>query len=358
VTRRPILVVLGVLALATLAVALFASRKPGGASSLSSGPHGWSAARRYLEAREGEVPAELRRQSWDAAALPGILAVGFGTQRSFTSAEMTELDRWLRAGGTLVLGYSGRRDDADENRLCHALHVGPLRDLRGGAPLAPRAWRAWVDLEWTVPPLGALAGGREVAVSAQRYAPSVPREASALLREPAGSVIAYETRVGEGRLVVLPADVLSNRRLAHPGNADLLEALRARLGGPWTFDEYHHGLGEPRVGPVSDAAATMDAFLLQLLLLYVAGVLAVVRRFGPAWTDPPLVTGSTAAFLRGVGVRHDRLGHHADAARLLVERARALHPRWRLPGGTAVNGAELVALGRRVARAQGRGGVE
>jgi hypothetical protein len=351
-------VVLAVLGLATLAVAFLAVRRPTGPSALSSAPRGWVAARRYLEARGDGEPAELRRQAWDAAALPEVLALGFGSERAFTSAELSEVDRWLRAGGTLVLGYSGRPDDADEGRLLHALHVGPLRDLRGAPPSRPAAWRAWVDLEWKLQPAGFLSGGGDVVVSAHRYAPSVPGEASVLLREPGGHAIAYENRVGEGRVVVLPADAISNRRLARAGNADLLEGLRAHIGRPWTFDEYHHGLGEPRLGPVSDAAATMDAFLLQLLLVYVAGVFAVVRRFGPPWSDPPLATGSTAAFLRGVGVRHDRLGHHADAARLLVERARALYPRWRLPGGEAVNGEELVALGRRMARAQGRGGAE
>jgi hypothetical protein len=40
----------------------------------------------------------------------------------------------------------------------------------------------------------------------------------------------------------------------------------------------------------------------------------------------------------------------------MVERAQSLHPRLRIPAGGARNGDELLALGRRVARAQGRGG--
>jgi hypothetical protein len=80
-----------------------------------------------------------------------------------------------------------------------------------------------------------------------------------------------------------------------------------------------------------------------------------VRRFGPAWSDPPQVLGSAGAFLTGLGALHDRLGHHAAAARLLVERARELHPQIALsPPAVPSDGSarSLVTLARAIARHQ------
>ena len=66
-----------------------------------------------------------------------------------------------------------------------------------------------------------------------------------------------------------------------------------------------------------------------------------------------MVSGSTRTFLLGLGSLHDRLGHHGEAAELMVRRARELQPRMKLvEAGSATTGAELADLGARVARGQ------
>jgi hypothetical protein len=100
---------------------------------------------------------------------------------------------------------------------------------------------------------------------------------------------------------------------------------------------------------------TLDLILLHLTVLYLAAVLALARPFGPAWSPPPVVTGSTGAFLLGLGAIHHRLGHHREAAERLLARVRELDRDLVLPAGLAHRAGEagaggFVALAREVAR--------
>ena len=91
--------------------------------------------------------------------------------------------------------------------------------------------------------------------------------------------------------------------------------------------------------------------------LYALGLVVLARRFGPAWREAPVVAGSTAAFLRSLGVLHRQLGHHPAAARLLDERARILDPNLPFPAETWVpvdDDSSLVTFARKLARAQRR----
>ena len=67
------------------------------------------------------------------------------------------------------------------------------------------------------------------------------------------------------------------------------------------------------------------------------------------------MTGSAGAFLLGLGALHHRLGHHAEAARRLLERVRELDRDADFPAeldrrAAAAGPRELVALAREVAR--------
>jgi hypothetical protein len=182
-----------------------------------------------------------------------------------------------------------------------------------------------------------------------------PDGAQVLFRDRDGRPAAFSYSRWAGRLVVLPASALSNARIAEDGNGDLLESLVAAFGSEWAFDEFHHGLVSPAaVATGTGATRALDLVLLQLALLYALAVLAVSRRFGPAWSEPRVVAGSAASFLRGVGALHHRLGHHRDAARLLVERARQMHPRVAFdePEAGAGGDAGLLRLAQAVGRAQ------
>jgi hypothetical protein len=127
----------------------------------------------------------------------------------------------------------------------------------------------------------------------------------------------------------MPAQMLCNGRVGEPGNADWAATLARSLGPRWTFDEYHHGLTgatEAAAGQVR-TERFLDLYLLQVVFLYMLAVLALGRRFGPAWREPAVVSGSVANFLVGLGGLHARHGHHADAAAALVARATELDRR-------------------------------
>jgi hypothetical protein len=331
--------------------------RPGEArgSVLSRGPNGWLAARKYLEARG--VKVALLDGPLDGFKGRGVLVSSFPWQTGVSAEAGDQLEAHLRRGGSVVLAYSGEMGNAGEIVAFEGLglRLGETRK----AVLNPLRWRRFAREEWDLRPAGDLAkdlaGGEPVRVWAPRWTPAMPKEARVILRSPRGGPAGAVLKRYEGRLWLVPADVFANSRLVNPGNADLLETLRRRLGDDWTFDEYHHGLAGPR--PVESAALgrTLDLVLLHLAVLYVVALLTLSRRFGPAWSEPPVVTGSAGSFLLGLGALHNRLGHHAGAAARLLERARELDRNLVLPPDLDRRAAgagprELVELAREVAR--------
>jgi len=372
-------------------------------STISRGPGGWLAARRYLQARGARVtliseplarwvqeepveadgpppppppprplPRGRQRQPTHGPG-PGVLALVFPWQGQPGGDLEESIDAHLGRGGDLVLAYSGELGGAE--RLLDVWQWG----RPGEAPLAPWRWWPFTRREWRLRPearpgprlearsgprhdAGADAGkaavedgrGRPVRVWAPRTLPEIGPTATVLFTAPGGAPAVAVYRYHGGRVVVLPADALSNARLGEPGNADLLETLLRNLGPRWAFDEYHHGLVTARPSnPALGRAA--DLLLAHLVLLYLLAVLALGRRQGPAWREPATVAGSTATFLLGMGALHHRLGHHAAAARLLLLRARELDRGLRLPPGLDRQAAsagprELVEIARLVAR--------
>ena len=161
--------------------------------------------------------------------------------------------------------------------------------------------------------------------------------------------VVFHWRRRGGRVWVLPAELLANGRLLEAGNGDLLASLRAWLGPRWTFDEFHHGWEDPEALPERSYFG-WDLFIAHLALIYLLGLLALGRPFGPPWREAPAVMGSTGSFLKNLGALHHKLGHHGEAARLLVERWHALFGGQTPPEREEVTkGAELVALAREMA---------
>ncbi len=326
-----------------------------GPSSLGRGSGGWLAARLYLERRGAEVeirdkPLDVPGTSSDAAVW--VLALPF--EKRLGDEEAEALHGHLRAGGTVLVAYP--------RRIALFLNLGVL-DALGLAvasgpelpPLAPWRWWSYHRERWLLPAeddwsTEVPATPPELAVAACRQPPEPPSRAR-ILYQHGGEPLVYTYRLHHGRVVVMPADVLSNGFLLDAGNADFLETLLAWLGPEWSFDEYHHGLVDPDFATSSRRSGfAWDLFMAHLALIYVLALVALVRRFGPAWREPPVEAGSTAAFLRNLGALHRELGHWDDAARLLVERSRALDPSvGEVEVPAVVRGAELVALGRRLA---------
>jgi hypothetical protein len=367
-----------------VAAAAMAAWGGGGArgSVLSRGGDGWLAARRYLEARGARVdliaeplasyeaglpPAAEGGGDSRERSRPGVLALVLPFQGRWQDDLHAALDAHLARGGDVVIAYGGDLL-ADEE----ALDLGSP-ELPTAAPLLPWRWYRFVHAEWDLRPVmrggaparpgagreeaagaGAGAGPLPVRVWAQRLRPGVGPGAEALYAGPdGGAAVAVQRRL-RGRVVVLPADALANGRLALPGNADLLETLLRNLGRRWAFDEFDHGLVAV---PTTPPAVSRGANLLtaHLALLYLLAAAALARREGPAWRESAAPAGSARGFLLDIGALHDRLDHHGEAARLLLQRVRDLDRGLQLPADLERRAAhagreDLVAIAQEVAR--------
>jgi hypothetical protein len=332
-----------------VAAAILTAQAPADASSLSRGSRGWLVARRYLEERGCRVTLLDRDPE---TTEPGVLVVAFPWQHFAFDEPPQAIDRHLQRGGTVLFAYSGQRYDGSEAAGARALDLH-WEELSERPPLNPFQWRKYASREWSLAPEPSHAAGvRPVRIDAPDRIPRAPKGATVLVRGPAGRPVGFVFARGRGRVVALPADALSNARIGKPGSADLLEMLRQDLGDAWSFDEFHHGLSAPPTPSETGPQRVLALYLLQLAFVYVLVVLAIARRFGPSWSEPLAASGSATSFLLGLGALHHRLGHHREAARLLLARARELDPRLLLTDLPEAEGVDLLELARRVGEAQ------
>lgn len=308
-----------------LAAVVFFSGSTAGpsGSSLSQSPSGLLATRLYLEARGASVEVlDLPAMAEDE---PVTLVIAGPLQRTFGEEAEMAIGEHLRRGGSVIYGYSAQSADGPEGRLSRSLGLTEETELRAEAPISPLAWRDFRNEVWRLLPEAGSPLQKELEVAAFASAPGAPPEATVFYRAGQGfAPVIFEYQHQRGQILALPAALLSNAEIHRSGNAGLLELILAR-GGAIAFDEYHHGLA--RIEEVSSSARLgWNVFLLQLLLLYLAGLWALARGFGPSWAERLPQLGSAAAFFEQLGSLHHRLGHHREAACALVERARALDP--------------------------------
>ncbi len=360
--------VLGGLALLVL-VAIWSGRSKLGdtSSSLSRASAGWLGARLYLQASGFEVQILDRPLSElddvDEASRPDLLILTFPLQRALSSVDETWLFSFLRAGGNLLLAYSGAPAQAQEKSLLGAFAV-ELEEARRDPSLVPWRWWSYRQEEWRLQPeVTAVSGAGSLLLRVPHLLANPTRDSRVLYRASTEDVesapaVVFELHTQGGQVMVMPASLLSNARLLEPGHADLLSTLAAQYGQQIAFDEYHHGLVAG--GEVADPlpGITWDLLIVHLGLFYLLGWLALGRRMGPAWREPRPRSGSAATFLRQLGTLHGQLGHHGAAARLLVERLVKLDPGFELPADLGLesqrvsNAANLLSFARRVARYQ------
>ena len=334
------------------------------ASALSRDARGWLAAHRYLESRGTEV--HLRDQPLTSDVETPVLVLTFPWQQPIGDGEIDALGGFLRAGGTVLLAYSGEMGRFKEEWVFEALQLLAI-EARSPPPLSPVSWWRYHRASWRLEPAEDAPSPREGAdgpswpeleIGALRGAPEAPPGARVYYRSPTGTPLIFDYPLHRGRVVALPAEVLANAWLGEAGNLDLLESLRGWLDGGWSFDEYHHGLVAAETVAASTSRFAWDLFVVHLALVYLLGLLALGRRFGPVWNETPVASGSAAAFLRGLGALHRKMAHHREAAELLIERARSYLPGLPLDEAVERRAAEvggdreLVALAGDVARAQ------
>lgn len=384
-----------------LALWLFTEVTPGGESStLSKGGDGWFGLRRILEL--DERPTRLVKRPW--SQLKGepitpdpfvddaperfagldpeseILVTAFPWQRGMGDDEMRGLHNWLRRGGTVVLAYSDGLSGPWESEVLEGLGMQGGDRLRPSPPWSPTAWWAHRRTRWTLSPEPAAGPLPTLEMGAVERAPQPPDGARILYRRPPS---AEGDEVGEeddrtappmvftfehlaGRVLVLPARLWSNGELLKAGNLQsavwLAREVGAEDGYRWCFDEFHHGFVAADLAAAEVDRLPWDLFFLHLGLIYLLGLWALARPFGPVRQEPAAHSGSAATFLENLGSFHHRLGHHRDAARRMRARILDLSPRLDedtpdLPSAAEADavsgGAELVAFAQRLAAWQG-----
>jgi hypothetical protein len=343
-----------IVVIAAAAVFLFSAPSAAGPSAFSASPQGWLAARMYLERRGTRV--DLLDRPIENRGAPEPLVLAFPATRPLLPAELEDLGRRVSAGGTLVFAYSGRSPEVAEQLAADAVGLR-FEVVRKQPPLSPRRWWAWASADWRLrPEIDAGPTARELVVRAPRVVAQGPAHARVLYRGEGSVPAAFSMARGRGRVLALPADAFSNARVTNPGNADLLEGLRA-LGPAIAFDEYAHGFSAPGAAPDAGSAPSLDLLLFQLAALYAACVWVLARRFGPSWREPPVLAGSTAPFLLGLGALHRDLGHSAEASWRLIQNVEALDPRVSVgkdarQAAVDASDATFVDIARAVARQQ------
>ncbi len=345
---RWLLVAAVALSLAAAALVL-GPAAPGEASAVGRGGRGLVLARRYLAARGTPTPL-LTTALHHPLELKGTLLMAFPASGTRPRPELLAAARWVRGGGTLVLLYGGgSRWEADVLELFQVRVKGipPLEELN------PVRWWREAGKPWALTGPGLE---QPALLTRPRNCLLPGKEDTRLLEDGEGRTFGLSRPYGRGLLVVLPAEVLANQRLLHGGNADLLEFLRRRLPAPVHFDELIHGLGTvPQAA--REGTPMADALLAQILLLYLATLLALGWRMGPSWPEERPSGGAVSGLLLRLGAAHRRMGHHADAARAMVLRAARLHgwdtpPQDLLEAAGSARGRRLVALAARLARLQ------
>jgi hypothetical protein len=345
----------------------------GGASSLSRGPEGWLLARSYLEETLEETVEETAGTAaeedtgpvvWDrpladlpeeartvVLTLPGSGILGVEAQEA--------LRDFLHRGGTVVVAYGGGAVQRGEEVALEALDLR-RETARPAPPLTFTAWKAHRKAVWELEPgdgWGGTFSGTSPTLTAVDWAPAPPRGSTIWFTGgEEDTPLVFSIPRQEGTVWVLPARLFANGHLLREGNADFLETLVSTLGGDWYFDEYHHGFLAADAAATGTSRRLFDLLLLHLALLYALVVWRLLRRFGPAWAPQPRLVSSNASFLKGLGALHHRFGHHHRAATLLLERARRLDPRMRIPErlqAAAAHPASLRELAVAVAELQG-----
>ncbi len=350
IRRSLVLLALAFAALTAAAAFLMRSASAPG-SVLSRDGLGWIIARRYAEERG--ISVRLLDDPEASLAHDEAFFVVFPWQHAAWDEQPGQAREHLKRGGTLVVAYSGQGMDVSESSFLQDLGL-ELHSPNRHPPLHPLRWREHTRAEW--PLLPAADGTPGARVRRMAHVPVAPPGADVLFRNEDGLALVSSTPYRGGRLVLLPAEALANSRLARAGHPELLEGLLLLLPRRWAFDEVHHGLVPEAHVERTASGRVLPLFVAHLVVVYLLAVLALVRRFGPAWTEPALSTGSARSFFMGIAALHARLGHLREAAPLLAQRARELDPALPLaedpPEGAALNAAAFLRFAQAVARAQ------
>jgi hypothetical protein len=334
-------------------------------TTADAGRDGYAALRRHLE-RRGVAVVSLREPLGAGYAAEGPMPVGDllvltlpGT-RALRADELTWVDRWVRAGNTLVVLAAVRDRPAWAVRAAGAARF-ELSALTGLEPAGQARPGPTLDAARTT---GALPWFEDIARLAA--VSDVPLTASTLRAPPDGALLqlAVDARSGEGVLwlrasgagrIVVSAlgSLFGHRALARQDNARVFAAILESTvapGGRVVFDDYRHGVGQvldPRQVLEDPRVRATLAALLVLWALWVVGGTPLRAAAGPA-----AAPGDAATSLRTRAAFFARTVDPASAARSLLGHAatRLLRPGAVGPMSTGAAGeiAQAEALLQRV----------
>ncbi|HEU4340091.1 MAG TPA: DUF4350 domain-containing protein [Candidatus Binatia bacterium] len=202
-------------------------------------------------AEQWRRPLNLLSISADRNSGSTLIVAGPGKPISNTEAE--HLDRWLAAGGQLILatgnGWPVSRAVREGNRT----PADPPQDRAAEARATTYLSGHGAHLEWSKPGeaknlrvTGASVPLGEITMQLSRSFSSV--QGAQVIAAAGGAALAVTIPVGRGRIVAI-ADpgIVSNRALREADNAVWLVTLAAEWGSQKAFfDEYHHGFGQKR----------------------------------------------------------------------------------------------------------------
>ena len=245
-----------------------------------------------------------------------------GPQRPLASREVEDLERWLDAGGQLILltanGWPIRRRAASGDTEANEQDVA-----RGAAPVSAPTFLARHEprLAWTKPGKNMITGraaGASIPSGEITFAwrAGFTRTGRARVIATAGNnAIAVEIPVGRGRIVAVADPAMaSNGALRRSDNAVwLIRLVTSWHSGKVLFDEYHHGFGQKRGTMELTRAFFLTPWGWCMLQLAAAGLLYVFvyrRRFGrireplaPARASPLELIGARAGVFQTAGAQ-------------------------------------------------------
>jgi hypothetical protein len=269
-------------------------------SSTSDGKNGTSALRQFATALDR--PSSAIEGDFRLPDRPGLLFV-FSPTVAYSAGDVSELQRWIGIGGTVV--YAA---DEGDSRLDAALGLRrSRRPAFGSAEAVPQLVRG-VD---------ALEGSRFST-------PFLPApDQVPILRSSAGDALAVTFRIHSGRVVALSdPTLLTNEHVDKAANWRLASDLISwsPRGAPAVFDEYHHGAISSG-GNGWALAPWGDALLWAAFVLFIGFALRG-RSFGPrlpaaAETDRP-----SSEYVGAVGRLLRRSGARALTAEVLLNATR------------------------------------
>ena len=296
-----------------------------GPSVDSLDPRGLRLAWRALE-EEGRPVARFGQRWTSLEETAGTLVVAMPLEEPPTGDERQALRSWVLQGGSLLLLTSGREPAYAERALLELLGIqGAARPEV--APLGWFGWKAWYEEEVALVP----APGIDLPAIQVRRGEwrTMPAGASTepLLVDPLGRPAVWRQAEGAGQITVVdPGAAFSNAWLSPEGLTVLTAIVDEAV--PTSFDEAHHGNFAPGVATGSPLGGPFELVLAQVVLLYLVGLWALGRRFGPAMGQAGAQASSASRDLGALARLHARAGHSREAAaqlrRLATARARRL----------------------------------